>query len=268
MSGGGQGPVHLVGPHVVHFSSVREAVEQQSGLFEFLKQMLTIGLGGIAGLAAIFTEEGKIPGDIASRVMLGIFAVSSMAVVIASTFGISSYANFLREIGWLAEGRDKQLASLARRDNNAKTLHEQLSRINPTDTAELQKIEPHISDVLTQHVKEMEDSEYSSKRCIVLCAQAVYLAAGSAAIALILFAVIKLVDHHHGDVGPAEAMRAAEAAIRNTVDHPATIALDRFERTAGDDMRMTYMTGGGTNTYTVEMRSDGKITLIQSTKRP
>jgi hypothetical protein len=131
----GTNHVHLVGPSVVHFSSVREAVEQQSGLFEFLKQMLTIGLGGIAGLAAIFTDESKIPDDIASRVTLGTFALSSIAVVVSATFGISTYANYLRQIGWLAGSGDEQFESLVRRHDEAKKIEERRSQIPATDKA-------------------------------------------------------------------------------------------------------------------------------------
>lgn len=49
-------PQQPTGPHVVHFSHVREVAEKEAGRFEFFKQMLAVGLGGIAGLAAIFTE--------------------------------------------------------------------------------------------------------------------------------------------------------------------------------------------------------------------
>src|SRR5208282_5855100 len=86
------------GPHVVHFSEVKETVEFESGRFEFFKQMLAIGLGGIAGLAAIFTDPDKIPVESWRVAMLSLFAVSAIVVVISSADGISTYANHLRDV--------------------------------------------------------------------------------------------------------------------------------------------------------------------------
>jgi hypothetical protein len=97
-----QQPTAPTGPHTVHFSHVKEAVESESGRFEFLKQMLTVGLAGIAGLAAIFTDQGKIPDQLLTRATLVGFALSAVALVIASALGISAYANYLRDVNRLS----------------------------------------------------------------------------------------------------------------------------------------------------------------------
>jgi hypothetical protein len=96
------------GPHVVHFSAVKEVVEIESGRFEFFKQMLTMGLAAIAGLAAIFTEPDKIPGELVSRITIVLFAVSAIVVVIWSAMGISTYANHLRDVDNLSRNPDSE----------------------------------------------------------------------------------------------------------------------------------------------------------------
>jgi len=88
----------MVDTHIVHFSPVKEVVERESGRFEFFKQMLTVGLGGLAGLAAIFTDADKIPDDLLLRIPLGLFALCALVVVIACADGISVYANHLRHV--------------------------------------------------------------------------------------------------------------------------------------------------------------------------
>jgi hypothetical protein len=98
------------GPHVVHFSDVKETVEVESGRFEFFKQILTIGLGGIAGLAAILTDPDKIPDEFWRIGMLSLFAIFAIVVVICSADGISTYANYLREVRRLS--RDPENAKL------------------------------------------------------------------------------------------------------------------------------------------------------------
>src|SRR5260370_11520971 len=92
--------------HLIHFSPVKEVVEKESGRFEFFKQMLAIGLGGIAGLAAIFTDADKIPEEFYLKAILAIFALSAILVVIASGMGISAYANHLRDVKKLADNTD------------------------------------------------------------------------------------------------------------------------------------------------------------------
>lgn len=86
------------GPHLVHFSAVKETVEIKSGQFEFFKQMLAIGLAGVAGLAAIFTEPTRIPEEFLARSMIVLFAITAILVVIFSAMGISTYANHLRHV--------------------------------------------------------------------------------------------------------------------------------------------------------------------------
>jgi hypothetical protein len=96
------------GPHVVHFSNVREVAEKEAGRFEFFKQMLAVGLAGIGGIAAIFTETGKIPEWPLLRVSLAIFAICAVVVVISSSDGISVYANHLRDVRKLADNTNEQ----------------------------------------------------------------------------------------------------------------------------------------------------------------
>ena len=92
--------------HLVHFSPVKEVVEEESGRFEFFKQMLAIGLGGIAGLAAIFTDADRIPEEFCLKASLAVFAVSAIFIVVFSGMGISAYANHLRDIKNLADNAD------------------------------------------------------------------------------------------------------------------------------------------------------------------
>lgn len=106
-------------PHLIHFSPVKEVVEKESGRFEFFKQMLIVGLGGIAGLAAIFTDADKIPEDLWLKVPLAIFAVCALVVVIASANGISTYANHLRHVKRNADDpTDANLQSAARSESS------------------------------------------------------------------------------------------------------------------------------------------------------
>jgi len=98
------------GLHVVHFSDVKEAVEVESGRFEFFKQMLAIGLAGVAGLATIFTDPDRIPDEFWRIAVLSLFAIAAIVVVISSADGISTYANYLREIRRLS--RDPANAGL------------------------------------------------------------------------------------------------------------------------------------------------------------
>ncbi len=108
------GTPRLSGPYVIHFSPVKEVVERESGRFEFFKQMLAIGLGGIAGLAAIFTDADKVPEEALLKVSLSVFGLCAIAIVIYSGNGISAYANHLRDVKKLAdEPEDRQLQSNA-----------------------------------------------------------------------------------------------------------------------------------------------------------
>jgi hypothetical protein len=82
----------------VNFTPVKEAVEAQSGRFEFFKQMLTLGLAGIAGAAAILIDSTKIPNDLLSMIAISTFGVALLVTSSASAMGLSTYANFLRAI--------------------------------------------------------------------------------------------------------------------------------------------------------------------------
>jgi hypothetical protein len=82
----------------INFTQVKEAVEAQSGRFEFFKQMLTLGLAGIAGSAAILIDSTKIPSDLASIITISIFGTALLVTSSASAMGLSTYANFLRAI--------------------------------------------------------------------------------------------------------------------------------------------------------------------------
>jgi hypothetical protein len=72
-----------------------EEIEAQSGRFEFLKQCLTLGLAGLAGTAALFTDASKLPTLTLTIITLGVFGVALVAITGGSLFGISGYANLL-----------------------------------------------------------------------------------------------------------------------------------------------------------------------------
>ena len=88
----------MSGTTSVVFSPVKEAIEVQSGRFEFFKQALTLSLAGIAGLAALFADVDKIPSDYWTRLVISLTGIILLATAAASIFGISSYANLLRQI--------------------------------------------------------------------------------------------------------------------------------------------------------------------------
>jgi hypothetical protein len=82
----------------VRFSPVKEAIEAQSGRLEFLKQALTLGLAGVAGLAALFIDADKVPTGLASRLAVCTGGLALLAVVFFALCGIGTYAQFLRLI--------------------------------------------------------------------------------------------------------------------------------------------------------------------------
>jgi hypothetical protein len=89
--------VNGTSPVEVKFSPVKEAIEAQSGRLEFLKQALTLGLAGVAGLAALFIDADKVPAGVWIR---GVICACGVALLVVAAFaicGIGAYANFLRE---------------------------------------------------------------------------------------------------------------------------------------------------------------------------
>jgi len=77
---------------------VKEAIDAQSGRFEFFKQALTLGSAGIAGLAAILTDETKIPQTILRKLLVAGCGVLLLATIVAAVWGISVYANLLTRL--------------------------------------------------------------------------------------------------------------------------------------------------------------------------
>ena len=62
----------------------------------FLKQALTIGLAGLAGTAAFFTDTSKIPSDSMTIGAIIVMGLMLLATVGASLMGLSTYANLLK----------------------------------------------------------------------------------------------------------------------------------------------------------------------------
>jgi hypothetical protein len=72
--------------------------EIEAGRLEFFRQTLTLALAGIGGLAAILVDVNRIPNDLLSKALLIAFGISAVFLVIASSDGISTYANYLRAV--------------------------------------------------------------------------------------------------------------------------------------------------------------------------
>ena len=75
---------------------VKDEIDAQSGRFEFLKQSLTLGLAGLAGTAAIFTDSTKIPSDPATIITACVIGAALLTVVGFALMGLSVYANLLK----------------------------------------------------------------------------------------------------------------------------------------------------------------------------
>lgn len=213
------GHTQPTGPHLVHFSDVKEVVEIESGRFEFFKQMLTIGLGGIAGLAAIFTDEGKIPDGAWSKGTLIAFAICAIVVVVWSAMGISTYANHLRDVHKLS-------------------------------------LDPNSDDLK----RNRDHSEHG----ILSHARITLLAASAAAMALIIFAGVRLFGAE--ETGAAAAMGLASKTIRFQPGNPTPTSLDHFQ-TVGDAYLVTYVTEPNRVQYTVRVKRD-KNEVVEITKQP
>jgi hypothetical protein len=76
-------------------SPLKDTIDTNSGRFEFLKQTLTLGLAGIGGIAALFTDPSRVPSDTCSKWMLLCAGTGLLFVVAFAVMGLSAYANLL-----------------------------------------------------------------------------------------------------------------------------------------------------------------------------
>lgn len=76
-------------------SPLKDTIDANSGRFEFLKQTLTLGLAGIGGVAALFTDPSRIPSDALSKWVLLAAGAGLLFVVAYAIMGLSTYANLL-----------------------------------------------------------------------------------------------------------------------------------------------------------------------------
>jgi hypothetical protein len=75
--------------------TVKDAIDLNSGRFEFLKQTLTLGSAGIAAIAALFTDTARIPSDLLSKWVIFVAGLALAVVIYNSVMGLSVYANVL-----------------------------------------------------------------------------------------------------------------------------------------------------------------------------
>lgn len=71
---------------------IKDTIDANSGRFEFLKQTLTLGLGGVA---ALFTDPSRVPSDTFSKWVLVLVGAGLVFVVAFAVMGLSAYANLL-----------------------------------------------------------------------------------------------------------------------------------------------------------------------------
>jgi membrane-bound ClpP family serine protease len=76
-------------------SRLKDMIDANSGRFEFLKQTLTLGLAGIGGVAALFTDPSRIPSETLPRWLLICAGAGLLFVVAFAIMGLSAYANLL-----------------------------------------------------------------------------------------------------------------------------------------------------------------------------
>jgi hypothetical protein len=76
-------------------SPLKDTIDANSGRFEFLKQTLTLGLAGIGGVAVLFTDSSRVPGDTISKWLLLCAGAGLLFVVVYAIMGLSTYANLL-----------------------------------------------------------------------------------------------------------------------------------------------------------------------------
>lgn len=75
---------------------LKDEIDAQSGRFEFFKQSLTLGLAGLAGTAAFFTDASKIPENLSSILVVITMGFALIGTVGFSLMGLSVYANLLK----------------------------------------------------------------------------------------------------------------------------------------------------------------------------
>jgi hypothetical protein len=76
-------------------SPMKDAIDANSGRFEFLKQTLTLGSAGIAGVAVLFTDPARVPADTFSKLAIFGGTIGLALVVAFAIMGLSAYANLL-----------------------------------------------------------------------------------------------------------------------------------------------------------------------------
>lgn len=74
---------------------IKDTIDANSGRFELLKQTLTLGLAGIGGVAALFTDPSRVPSDDFSKWVLVVAGAGLVFVVAFAIMGLSAYANLL-----------------------------------------------------------------------------------------------------------------------------------------------------------------------------
>jgi hypothetical protein len=79
-------------------SAVKDAIDVHSGRFEFFKQTLTLGLAGLAGIAALFTDADRIPTDVASKCIVVVAGLALGVTILFAVMGLSAYANLLNAL--------------------------------------------------------------------------------------------------------------------------------------------------------------------------
>lgn len=95
---------------------VKAEIDTQSGRLEFLKQSLTLALAGIAGVAILFTDPGRIPEAGCSRILAVMVSVFLLFTAGVAYMGLSTYANLLKQvsIGGTIEDHRQSLVNHAR----------------------------------------------------------------------------------------------------------------------------------------------------------
>jgi len=83
----------------VEFSAVREAAEAQAGRLEVVRQAITVGLAGLAGVGILlFTDSGTYLNRLGMKVAAGA-GVALVLSLVASIHTLTTYANYIRVLG-------------------------------------------------------------------------------------------------------------------------------------------------------------------------